>query len=473
VRGGILTVASQAGRLGLQLASTMALARLLAPEQFGVFAMATAVTGFFALFREMGLSTATVQKDEVTHAQVSLLFWVNTGMGLLIGAVMLLLASPIAGFFGVPEVAGLVRVLALGPVLGGAAVQHQALLQRQMRFGAIGAVNVSSMLAGAVAGVALAWGGAGTWSLAALSLVTELVYTAASWWACRWRPGWPRRGTGARGMLRFGGNLVGVNLSYYLARNLDKVLLGRFAGAAALGLYSRAYALLTMPLQQVNAPLSAVALPALSRLVNEPEGYRRAYCSLAEKIQMVSVPGIALLLVCADWVTRILLGPGWEGAALLYTLLGLAGIVQPLTNTTGWLFLTQGRAAEALRWSLTSGALTVLSFVAGLPWGAVGVAAGYGIVSLLLKAPLGIWYVSRHSPVSQADLYGTMRLPGLAALAVAASTWGLRQATRPQDPVLGLAVALPLAIAATLIVYGSHPRGRKSLAEAGQMLLQH
>jgi O-antigen/teichoic acid export membrane protein len=472
VRGGIVTLGSEWGRLALKLLSTMVLARLLAPEQFGFVAMATAMTGFVSLFREMGLSTATVQRQEVNHGQISVLFWINATMGLLISVVMFLLAWPIAWFYGAPDLANVVRVLSLGPAVGGMGVQHNALLQRQMKFGTRATINLASGLSAALVAIVLASRGAGYWALVAMPLTEGCVSTAGAWGACHWRPGLPRRGTRVRGMIAFGGNLVGFNLVNYLARNLDNVLVGRFAGAGALGLYSRAYGLLMMPLQQINAPLAAVAVPALSRLVDAPQRYRRAYCSLVAKIQMVSAPAIAFLIVCADWVIVLILGPRWHGAAVIYAWLGLAGILQPLTNTTGWLFISQGRTRDMFRWSLIGGGLVIASFVVGLPWGAVGVAAAYGLTGPLVRLPLILWYVSRRGPVSQADLYETMKLPAVAAAAVASSTWCLRQLMPLADPIVGLAVSIPVAIAASLIVYAIHPVGRRNLAEAGQMLLE-
>src|SRR5262245_15436776 len=252
VRGGVVTLASQAGRMALQLLCTAALARLLAPQEFGFFAMATAFTGFISLFREMGLSAATVQRREITHGQITVLFWIHLSMGLLISVIMFLLAQPIAWFYHNPALANLVRVLSLGPTVGGLAVQHNALLQRQMKFDTRATINLGSTLSAALVGTALAWGGMGYWALAAMSLTEESVSTAASWWACRWRPGLPRRGASVREILAFGGHLAGFNVINYLARNLDNVLVGRFAGAGALGLYSRAYQLLMMPLNQIN-----------------------------------------------------------------------------------------------------------------------------------------------------------------------------------------------------------------------------
>ncbi|MGH9333366.1 MAG: lipopolysaccharide biosynthesis protein, partial [Vicinamibacteria bacterium] len=349
VRGGAFTLTSQLGRAALHLASTAILARLLTPGDFGLVAMATALTAFLYLFREMGLSTATVQRAEVNHGQISTLFWINLGMGALMGVVLIALARPIAWFYQRPDLTNVVLVLALALPLGALAVQHRALLQRQMRFGVLGAIELTSVMTGTVAAIALALSGAGYWSLVAMPLATELVSSVGTWIACGWRPGLPRRGSGVRAMLGFGGNLAAFNLVNYLARNLDNILIGKFLGPGPLGQYSRAYGLLMMPLRQVNAPLGAVAVPALSRLADSPERYQRGYCDVLQKTQMLLLPGIAFLMVCADWVIFLVLGPQWRDAAAIFAFLGLAGITQPLTNTTGWLFITQGRSCEKLR----------------------------------------------------------------------------------------------------------------------------
>jgi PST family polysaccharide transporter len=267
-------------------------------------------------------------------------------------------------------------------------------------------------------------------------------------------------------MVAFGSHLAAFALVNYLARNLDNVLIGRFLGAGPLGLYSRAYALLMLPLNRLNAPLSAVAVPALSRLVGEPERYRRAYCEAVETIQMVSVPATAFLMLSADWVIVIALGPQWHGAARIYALLGLAGLVQPLASSTGWLFTTQGRVREMSRWGLIGGLLSVASFIVGLPWGAVGVAAAYGATGLVVRGPLLFWYVSRNGPVRQMDLYRTLSLPLGAACAVACTVYGVRLFTHIQQPLLGLAASSVVALGATALVYGLHARGRARVTSA-------
>ena len=181
---------------------------------------------------------------------------------------------------------------------------------------------------------------------------------------------------------------------------------------------------------------------------------------------MVSVPATAFLMVSADWVILVALGSQWQAAAGIYALLGLAGLVQPLASSTGWLFTSQGRVSEMSRWGLIGGALSITSFIVGLPWGAAGVAAAYGGTGLAIRAPLLFWYVSRNGPVRQRDLYRTLSLPLAAGCAVACAVYGLRMLISFHRPILGLAASGVVALVAIALVYGLHERGRARIASA-------
>src|SRR5262249_1991158 len=210
---------------------------------------------------------------------------------------------------------------------------------------------------------------------------------------------------GTRPILIFGGNLTGFSFINYLARNVDNLLVGRYWGPYQLGLYSRAYQLLLLPLDQINSPITAVAVPALSRLADSPDRYRHAYIRLLEKIAIVTMPLMALLIMTSDSVVRLVLGPQWLGVTPIFTLLGIAGLIQPILSTTGWLFTTQGRARDMFQWGLIGCTLIIASIFAGLPWGAIGVAASYSVTNVCLIAPLLFWYVTRSGPVRMWDFY--------------------------------------------------------------------
>ncbi len=465
VRGGAVTLLAQGLRLAIQIGSTMVLARLLVPGDFGLIGMAMAITGFIALFRDLGLSQATVQRDSISHADVNALFWVNVGVSVVLTLLAVALAPLLGWFYGDSRVTGITMALGVGFLFGGVAVQHQALIDRQMRFTSRGAVDVGSLAAGAVAGIAAALLGAGYWALVVQTLVMTLASSIGYWGLSRWRPGRPAWSPEARSLLHFGGNLTGFQVVNYLGRNLDNLLIGRFWGAGPLGLYTRAYQLLMLPIRQVNGPLAAVGLPALGRLRHQPERYRGVYLRVLEKISLLTMPGVALLIATSDWVIRLVLGPGWEGAAAIFTWLGVAALVQPAANTTGWLFISQERGRDMFRWGLMGTAISVAAIVAGLPWGAVGVAAAYAISDILLKTPLLFWWVGRSGPVTAGDLYRSLATPGLAALATLGSIVVLRTYTTIANPAAGLGLSLLAGIGASLVVLWLTPGGRAALRD--------
>jgi len=196
VRGGAATLAGQGGRFLIQMVSTVVLARLLTPADFGLIAMVTAVTGFAEFFKDLGLSMATVQKAEVTHEQVSVLFWVNVAMSVLIALITAALGPVIAWFYGDPRLATVTVALSLAFVFGGLTVQHQALLRRQMRFTALAIIPVIAMAAAVMAAIIAGSLGAGYWALVIMELTRAATSAAAVWLVCRWWPGLPTRGAG-------------------------------------------------------------------------------------------------------------------------------------------------------------------------------------------------------------------------------------------------------------------------------------
>lgn len=463
-RGGVLAVGSQGVKFFFSIAATVVLARLLTPADYGLIGMVAVVTGFVSLFKDMGLSQATVQREEVTAAQVSTLFWVNLAVS---GGVMLLTAalSPVvAWFYGEPRLALITVGYAAGFLAGGLTVQHEALLRRQMRFGALAGLELGALVAGLAAGVALAWRGWGYWALVANQLVVGIVYAAGVWGVCRWVPGRPVRGAGVRSMLAFGGNLTGFNVVNYFGSNLDNILVGRFWGARQLGLYAKAYQLLLLPIDQINTPVAGVSVPALARLTGEPERYRAAYVRILEKLTLVTMPLAAFMILTSDWLVRLVLGPQWDETARIFMILGFGALLLPIHNSTGWLFMTQGRTREMFHWGFIDVAMKVLLVVAGLPWGATGVA--FGIVArVYLQAPLLFWYVGRRGPVRAGDICRAAIPAACAAACTLAALIGLRALIPSATPLAGLAAAFGATACATLFALVCLPKGRAALQD--------
>ena len=468
-RGGAVTFASQGFKFAAGMAATVVLARLLRPEDYGLVGMVAVVTGFVTMFKDLGLSAATVQREEVTHEQVSTLFWVNVALSLGVGILTALAAPLVAWFYGEPRLAAVTLAYCAGFLFGGLTVQHEALLRRQMRFGALALSEILALLASITATVVLAWRGWGYWALVAGHLSLSLVYMACVWVACGWRPGRPSRGAGVRSMLAFGGNFTGFSVVNYFARNLDNLLIGRFWGSQQLGLYAKAYQLLLLPIDQINSPVTTVAVPALSRLNDSPERYRRVYLRIMEKVAMLTMPAVALMISVSDWVVLVVLGPQWAEAGRIFAVLGVAALLQPVNNTTGWLFITQGRTRDMFRWGLLGGSIIIASIVAGLPWGALGVATSYSLTFVCVVTPLLYRFVGRAGPVRAADFYRAAAPSFLAALAVLASLAVFRSRVEVASPLVGIAAASVIALVASLAVLCALPSGRRALGDVREV----
>lgn len=418
VRGGAATLVGQGGRFLIQIGSTAVLARILTPADFGMIAMVMAVTGFASLFKDLGLSMATIQKTDVTHEQISVLFWINVAISFLIALITVGISPVIAMFYGDPRLTPIGMALSLSFVFGGLTVQHQAILRRQMRFKVLAIIPVITIAVSVIAAIVAAILGAGYWSLVIMELARSATDAVAVWFVCRWRPSLPHRGSNVRGMLRFGANLTGYNIFNYFSRNLDNILIGRVWGSVSLGLYIKAYTLMKLPLSQINAPIAAVAIPAMSRLQNEPEHYRGYYLKMISLIAFVTMPLIAFLIVMSKDVILLILGSKWIQASSIFIFLGIAGLLQPICNSTGWLFVSQDRSKDMLHWGLLGGIITIVSIVIGLPWGVIGVAVSYAIAMNCIQVPLLLWFVGRKGPVSTHDIYRTMALPACVSLCV-------------------------------------------------------
>jgi Membrane protein involved in the export of O-antigen and teichoic acid len=464
IRSGAVTISAQAGKFLLSLVSTMILARLLTPRDFGLVAMVTTVTGFLRVFKDAGLSIATVQKERITHAQVSNLFWINVAISAATSLVIVAAAPAVAWFYHNHRLINIMLLLSLTFIISGSTIQHQALLKRQMRFKSLALIDLSSMAFGVFVGVLMALRGCRYWSLVGSNLAMETAGLVLTWTVSRWRPQLPTRHSGIRPMVSFGAHRAGGDFILALARGTDNLLIGRFYGSDSVGLYSRASALLIQPLQQFLLPVNAVFLPALSRLQSEPARYRSTFLRVYEAIALAGFAFTGLFLALARPITLVLLGPKWIHAAVIVGGFTVAAFCLPLSNAAGWLFTSQGRGRDMFVAQVISAVFTVLSFLAGLPFGPVGVAIAYSLCSLLVRIPLYYYSVGRSGPVRTADLWIIFfrHLPVWAI--VFFTTWGMLIMTSKFPPFSQLMVCGPVGLLSGAVAIGSFRSHRKVAA---------
>lgn len=459
----MLSIVSQVLRGMVDGAGTLILTRQLLPAEFGLVDMVVSVTGIIDVLKDFGLSSATIQKEKLTQEQVSYLFWINGAIGLGLTLLTAALAPLLAIMYRTPALLEITLVLSLSTLVGALSVQHVALLRRDLRFGALTTIDTAGSLASTGCAVAAALSGWGAWSLIVRQLVRLGVTTVLAWILCGWRPGAPRRAEVGE-FVRFGRQVSVTQIFNYLERNLDNVLIGRFAGAQSLGLYSKAYGLMRVPVDQVNG-FANVAIPALSRLLEQPERYRAAYRTVAALLMLLTVPLAPLAFHAAPWLVPTLFGAQWAGAVPIFQVLALSVVSRPILSTCGWLLFSQGRTAEMQRYGVLMSALCMLCFIVALPWGAYGVALAYTLFDVIVRAPFSIVNVGRRGPVRARDMVQAA-LPawlcaGVIALAYPLLARLLAPLGEPLAQISTMVSSLLLAAGVMLAL----PLGRSTVAE--------
>lgn len=461
-RGGALLLSAQVFRLVGQVVTIVVLARLLPPSAFGLLAMVAAIGTVLDLVKEFGLSAATIQKQDIRHAQVSALFWINASVGLLLAAGLFASAPWLADFYGQPELEAIASWLAIAFAASGLTVQHWALMRRQMRFGAIAGIETAADYAGFAAAIGLALLGAGYWALVAQRVLSPVLLMVGSWSVCRWRPSRPEPAGGVRELIAYGAGVTGSGLAAAFSRSIDQILIGWMWGASVLGLYERTTRLLMLPVNTVNAPVYAAAMPALSRLTDDPDRYRALFFQVIQKLALLTMPAFALAAATADWVVDIVLGPAWVEAVPLVALFSVAATCLPLVMAVGLLYMTQARTGEMLRATLVDALVCVTAVLGGLHWGVVGIAAMLALAGPCLRLPAAIWLATRRGPVSAIQTWRAIAPPASAAIAVALAVAGSRMFIAAPTPAALAGVAL-FALSVTVVVLLAWPETRREM----------
>lgn len=377
-KGSASTLLGQWLKFTIQFVSIVLLARIIEPDEFGKFSMIFAVAGLALVFSDFGLSLAAIQAKALSEHQRTNMFWLNSVLGFTMAVLVFSLSGPISSFYGDPSLADAVKCLSLMFLFGGISTQLRADLTRSMRFVSLAITDVLSQIVALGVTLVLAFQGYGLWALIAQQIIVAVVSLVLCVCFVRWIPGLPRRRVGSMPLLRFGANTMATQVLTYSTSNVDSILLGKFAGAAALGIYDRAYQIFRLPLQQIAAPMTRVALPVLSRLSGTEEYLR--YVLRAQKVLCyVLMPAFAVSAGCADILLPVVLGPGWDGAPALFRLLAVGGIFQVLSYVYYWIFLSTGRVDVHLKYSIVGRLVMVSAIGLGVRWGAVGVAVGSSV----------------------------------------------------------------------------------------------
>ena len=449
LRGGVAKLCGQAVNFALRIGFIMVLARLLSPRDFGLMAMVSVVTGFYDLFTSAGLSAATIQRATVTNEQISTLFWINIVVGIVLSTLCLLTAPILAMFFHEPRVAGMTAAMSLGFLFSAAGVQHIALLTRQLRYVALTVIEVTTLLISVAVGIGMALSDFGYWSLIGSALSLPIFSTIGAWLASGWTPSMPRRRVQIRSMLGFGGLITLNGIVVYCGYNLEKVLLGRFWGADALGIYGRAYQIVSIPTANILPAVGTVAFSVLSRLQHDPVRHKKYFLRLYSLVASLTLSIAIFCAVNASDIVLIFLGPKWTEATAVFKLLAPTVAVFGLLNPMGWFLSTLGLQVRSLMLAFVIAPLVLIACFIGLPFGPTGVALAYSTALSLWLIPDLLWCVHR-TLMTPRDLMNAVGPSLIAGAAAALFAWGTH------GRISGLSLPIARFMVGACVTFGSY-----------------
>ncbi len=378
---------STVGKQILSIASVATVARLLGPRAYGVMGMATILIVFILNFRDLGTGSAIIQRPVLTRALISSLFWVNCCFGLFLAAFVCAVSPLVAHFFKTPELVPILCVLSVSFWLTSCGITHNSLLYREMRFRTLAAVDLSAAAAAYIVALVSAFRGFGVWSLVFANIANSIVSVTGYWFGAKWRPAWEFAVDEVRSVARYSLNLSGFGIVNYFSRNADNITVGKVLGQSALGDYGMAYNLMLTPIQNISSVIAQATFPAFARIQEDNERFRLAYTRSSMLIGLISFPVLAGMGVVADPMIRTILGTKWLGAIRVFQILAPVGLAQSIYTTVGQIYMAKSRTDLLFRWGVVQTCILVASFLIGIRWGVLGVAAAYCITFLCITMP--------------------------------------------------------------------------------------
>lgn len=464
-RGAAVTLAGRMTRLAIQLGSVVALSRVLSPADFGLVAMVVAVIGIGELLREFGLGSAAIQAKILTNQQRDNLFWVSSGLGLLVGLLAAASAPLLVRLYDEPRLLAVTLVLSVTFLLTGMTSQYRANLARDLRFGALQTTDLVPAALGVLIAFVLALLGFGYWALVAQQIVQSALGLGMAAALGSWLPHLPRRTPGMGAFYRYGVNLFLSQLLGYATKNVHSVVIGARFGAAPLGLYNRAYELVVHPINQLNMPSTKVAVPVLSKLQDDWDRYV-AFLLKGQRVMLhLTFPLIALGGALASPLVLIALGPQWQGSATIMQILVIAVAGDSFAYAMTWFALSRAETSIELRVNLVSAPLRIAAVIVGASWGVIGVAVGFAIGQWLHTLIAYVWFrVAANAPSRQLATAGLRAL--LTNLPAAGAAFAASSALSTHNEWIQLAAGFGAFAAAWCIVVVAVPPIRRDILDA-------
>jgi PST family polysaccharide transporter len=366
----------------VSLVSFFVLAHLLTPKDFGLVALATVYFTFASFFVDQGFSTSLVQREELEDSHLDAVFWAQFVLGIVLAALSFFLAEPIASLLGDRALTPVLQALCVVPIISGLTLVQQAQLRRGLRFRGLAARRVLSTTAGAAIAIVLAAQGFGVWSLVAQTVGAALVSLVVFWRVSAWRPSLSFSFRHLRELTRFGAAVFAHDVISSTAMRIDRLLMGRFAGVGALGVYSVARRLDTITGEVLVVGLQKIVVPVFARVQNDRLALLRGLFRAHRLIAFVVLPAFAGLALTAPKLVPLLLGSKWLDTIPVVQAAVLPSVVAALGFFLGSIITAIGRAGLRLAISFVHALVATTLVLIALRWGPAAVALAMGFAAL-------------------------------------------------------------------------------------------
>lgn len=381
---------SMVGRIGqnvIVFIIGIVLARLLSPTEFGLLGMIAVITGFAKIFTELGFGAALIQKKEISQEELSSVFWLNISGGILLTILFIGLSPVIASFYNTPELELITVFISFNFLINSFVIIQKTLITREINFKYLSFVEILSNLIAGGAAIGMALNGFGVWSLVAQSLIGSLALTALMWFFSPWKPSFTFNTYAITGLLKFSLNHLGNRSINYWSRNLDNLLIGKYLGSDPLGVYSKSYSIMLLPLQNISNVLSRVMFPALSKIQDDKERVSKIFLKMTRVIALITFPMMLGLVVVVKPFVLAIFGEQWAGMIPVLQVLSLVGMSQSIATLNGNLYMSQGRTDLQFKVGLVLKLIVIAGIIIGLQYGVTGVAVGYAVASFINSYP--------------------------------------------------------------------------------------
>ena len=414
------------GRIGaqvVQFAAGLVLARLLTPSEFGLFATVLIFTGLAGIMFELGLGSALIHAREPDESDYSTVFWINAIGGVVLAGALAACGPALAAFFDEPQLATLTPIAALAFTLN-LSICQLALLQRHMEFRRLALVELGATLFSYVLGISAAASGWGAYSLAVVTVSFSAANSLLLWFLVPWRPQKFISTTSLRQLWEFSRGLLGSNVIDHLGRNVDGLLIAKFAGTQPLGYYNRAYNLMSLPVQQVGTVMGRVMFPALVSIRDDHVRVARGHRRAVKLINVLSAPLLVGMAAVSPSLVPFLWGEQWTPVVPLLIVVCIAALPQCMSASATWLYQSQGRTGLMFKMDVMTSVLGLAGMLVGVHWGAIGVAWAVLVREWVFGIPS--FYVACRLVGSSAwRVFGDSGLTALSAVCMGATVWFL------------------------------------------------